>query len=63
MADPEVAPLSSPSGVPSGERLAHRLTAEGAVDPTKVVPAAPGPHEETPPAKKEADRALGPSGG
>ncbi len=55
MVDPQVAPPHPPQAVVAGEAPVHRLSAEGAVDPTKAVP--PGPPasaEAAPPPKKEA---------
>jgi glutamate-1-semialdehyde 2,1-aminomutase len=54
MVDPEIAPPVSPPGVPAGERLPHRLTAEGAADPNKVVPSTPSATETPASARKEA---------
>ena len=53
MADPEVAPRPSPPGVLADERLVPRLSAEGTVDPSKVVVPGPTAPEEPAPAKKE----------
>jgi glutamate-1-semialdehyde 2,1-aminomutase len=53
MADPEVAPRSLPSGVPTSPREVPRLTAEGTVEPGKPGTAPAPAHEEVPPPKKE----------
>ncbi len=61
MADPEIAPLLSPPGVPAGDRSLRRLSAEGTVDPSEVVSPPAAPAEAPSASKKEAPADAPPS--